>query len=258
MTDVELSGYVEEAVGSARVLVHEDHQVFLREALEWAGTLYEYAARHSEGCKIKGRSTAYLIPGPSSDRWFVRHLTHGGVFAPLTGDRFLTGGVPRPFNELRIAVKLAESGIATPTVLAAAVYPLGPFYRGDVARIWIEGARDLADCLFGEPELSESELKGVLVAVGRLIRVLQGVGVYHPDCNLRNILLEWSTGEPVAHILDLEKAELTERVVDRRRRAMLARLRRSLVKFEEINRRKPGDRVWETLLDSYYATGGRA
>lgn len=244
-------GYAAERIGQARLIARSDVLAFVREAIAAGDTLYEYAASQPEAEAISGRQTAYAIPGPNAHRWVLRHLSHGGWLAPLTRDRFLRVGPPRPFNELRVAWQLREIGIPTPEVVAAVVYTDGIVYRGDVARQEVSPARDLASCLFAEPALIGAERLATLAAAGRLVRRLHSAGVIHPDLNLRNILIEGAGESPLAYILDVEKCRTVARVPRWRKREMLGRLRRSARKFE----RRDGGRVtqeeWRRFHSAY-------
>lgn len=241
----------EQRIGDARVLVQDAVSEYVREAITAAGSLYAFAARREDAETIMGRGTIYVIPGPGQGRWVIRHLSHGGLLAPLTGDLFPAFGVERPFNEFRIAQRLREMGVATPEVVAAAVYPSGPMYRGEVARVEIADARDLADSLFGAPTLDRRTRLDILAAAGRLLRSMHRAGLIHPDLNLRNILIELGGGRPVAHIIDLEKCRLVPHAPQRWVRRMMRRLRRSVRKFEALTGRSIGDPEWHAFQRAY-------
>ena len=53
-------------------------------------SLYAYAATHPARRELRGRGAAYAVPLPDGQtRVVVRHSRHGGLLAPVTGDRFL-------------------------------------------------------------------------------------------------------------------------------------------------------------------------
>jgi 3-deoxy-D-manno-octulosonic acid kinase len=246
----DLPGYRRERIGSAHVIARDEALLFVREAIATAGTLYAYAGACPEAEVIAGRGTVYLIPGPGPSRWVVRRLTHGGLLAPLTRDRFLRGGTPRPFNELYLGLKLQDRGIATPGISAAVVYPSGPIYRGEVARDEITDALDLAACLFGETFNARQRLQA-LAASGRLLSSLHRAGVVHPDLNLRNVLIKWSDEAARAYILDLEKCRIVPQVSRRRRKGMLQRFRRSARKFAKRTGKQISSVEWERFDAAY-------
>ncbi len=243
--------YAHERVGAARVIARRDVLGFVSDAIRAAGTLYDFAVAQPDAETIAGRATIYVIPGPGHGRWLVRRLTHGGLFAPLTGDRFLRIGTPRPFNELRLSQALRDLGVPTPPVLAAAVYRSGLIYRGEVAREEISGAEDLSATLFAQPPRTPSQRLAAVSAAGRLIGALHRVGVVHPDLNLRNVLLEWRDGAPRAYILDLEKCRRVARTSPRQRRTMLSRFRRSATRFAERTGLRISADEWETFGRGY-------
>jgi 3-deoxy-D-manno-octulosonic acid kinase len=230
----------------------DDARDFVHDAIERAGTLADYAANHDQVETIRGRGPLFIVPGPGRARWVVRKLRHGGLLAPLTGDRFLRLGTPRPFNELLLAAELCERGIPTPAVVAAAVYLRGFLYRGEVAREEVRNARDLADCLFGEPALDGHQRTEVLTAAGQLIGSLHDAGIIHPDLNLRNVLIvERAAAVPQAFILDLEKCRTVGRLSRLSRRSMLRRFRRSARRFEERGGRPLSKSEWDAFRAGY-------
>jgi len=151
----------------------------------------------------------------------------------LLEDLYLAVGVPRPLRELLVSTAARERGVATPEVAALAIYPAGPFYRADLATRYIPGSADLAQVLFGAQGFGANERIGALSAAGRLVRTAHEHGVVHVDLNLQNVLLEWTTGPPVARLLDLDRCRVLSRAVPSgQRMAMLRRFDRSIRKWE--------------------------
>src|SRR5512132_1118280 len=81
--------------GGAEVVARATEARAIREALA-GGTLHEWAARQPGARALVGRDTVYAVelPATTADggpgtRVVVRHARHGGLLAPLTGDRFL-------------------------------------------------------------------------------------------------------------------------------------------------------------------------
>src|SRR3954470_22831790 len=90
-------------------------------------SLYAYAASHPGRRELRGRGVAYAVPLPDGEtRVVVRHSRHGGLLAPVTGDRFLPP--TRAPHELRTALRLAEAQVPTPEVIAYAIYPAGAVF----------------------------------------------------------------------------------------------------------------------------------
>ncbi|UCC71680.1 MAG: phosphotransferase [Gemmatimonadota bacterium] len=244
-------GYSSGRCADARIVARDDAISFVREAISEAGTLFDFAAAHPKAEAIRGRGAVYLIPGPTARRWVVRRLVHGGLLAPLTGDRFLRHGTPRPYNELYLSVELNARGIPTPPVVAAVVYPSGLFYRGEVAREEISDAQDLASCLFGQTRLDQPQRMEALGAAGRLIAALHRTGLSHTDLNMRNVLIRMSDSSPRAYILDLEKCRMAPHVGEARRRRMIARLRRSARRFEQRTGLRLSADEWAAFRHGY-------
>lgn len=143
------------------------------------------------------------------------------------GDRYMRLGRPRPFRELTASTWARSRGIRTPRVIAAAMYPDGPFYRADIVTEVVEGAVTLADRLHE----TDGE-RGWLVAmasVGDLVRTLAETGLYHVDLNARNVLVG-ANPEEDPWIIDLDRARVLGRASPQAADRMLARLTRSIVK----------------------------
>jgi tRNA A-37 threonylcarbamoyl transferase component Bud32 len=103
------------------------------------------------------------------------------------------------------------------------------FRRADLATRYVEGGRDLADVLFTDGvdgvKLEASE------AAGRMVRTLARAGVRHVDLNLKNLLYV-SGGNPALWVLDLDRCQVTADGSAVDSQPMLARLLRSLAKWE--------------------------
>ncbi|MFO7892675.1 MAG: lipopolysaccharide kinase InaA family protein, partial [Longimicrobiales bacterium] len=210
--------------------------------------------------------------GDAPERWVVRHYHRGGAIAPILGDRYLRLGAPRPVREYGTGRALERRGLPTPAHIAAAVYPSGIWYRGDLVTRWVPGSRDLAAVLFpgrslegpesgaprsaagagaesgmgsgagaleaggpeaGGPEAGGAEAEAAMRATGRLFRRLHEGGVVHPDLNLKNVLIAGDVEAPDALVLDLDGATVTSRVGDGARLRMVARFWRSARKWRK-------------------------
>lgn len=168
-------------------------------------SLYDYAATHPNRRELRGRGVAYAVPLPDEKtRVVVRHSRHGGLLAPVTGDRFLAP--TRAPHELRTALRLTDAGVPTPEVIAYATYPAGGvFQRSDVATREVVGGRDLAHVLAMSDD-SEARA-GALEATAELLRALERAGARHPDLNVTNVLIVAADGGPArALVLDVDRA----------------------------------------------------
>jgi 3-deoxy-D-manno-octulosonic acid kinase len=188
-------------------------------------TLHEYAARHPAARLLHGRGAAYAVPLPQTPfRVVIRHNRHGGAFAPITRDVFITP--TRAPYELAVSRKLADVGVPTPEIVAYALYPRsGLLQRSDVCSREIPGGRDLAQVLTGE---GPTERQGALQATAQLVGIMSGAGARHHDLNAKNVLV---TAER-AYVLDVDRTALN-RDPESALAGNVARLARSLRKWRD-------------------------
>ena len=148
-------------------------------------TLHQWAAAQPGTRAMHGRGVLWALPlgGLAT---VVRHVWHGGMFAPLTRDLHVSP--TRAPGELALALALSQRKVPTPDVLAYATYraPFG-LRRADVVTAELVGGEDLLAALI---RADAAEREGSLVpAVGELLAALKAAGAWHPDLNLKNILL---------------------------------------------------------------------
>ncbi|MFP3947693.1 MAG: lipopolysaccharide kinase InaA family protein [Gemmatimonadota bacterium] len=230
----------------ARVLARPEARSWVEAALDRHETLHRAASRAKDGIRMEGRGTVYAVPAPPDEieavlgsgegRWAVRHYRRGGWMAPLLGDRYLNVGAPRPFEELRVSDEVRRRRLPTPRVVAAAVYPAGIMYRGDLVTVYIPDSLELAEVLFHprrQGVSSSIDRREAMTEAGSLIRRMADAGVEHVDLNARNVLLRWSGRAPEAHLLDLDRCRLADGPLPRAADAMCDRLMRSIRKLEK-------------------------
>ena len=197
------AGYTRfEAVG-AEVVARETHAGAVRRAMD-GSSLYAFAAQHPARRELRGRGAAYAVPLPDSEmRVVVRHSRHGGLLAAVTGDRFLAP--TRAPHELATSLRLSSAGVATPELIAYAIYRAGgPLRRSDVATREVTGGRDLAD-LLGDAQ-ARRDLAGVFDATALLLRALARAGARHRDLNAANVLVaSGDDGAQRAYVLDVDR-----------------------------------------------------
>ena len=234
-------GYEEAQVGDATMVALREHAAAVRDALK-EGTLFDYAAWHAETRPLAGRGVVYAAPLPNGQRVVVRHNRHGGLLAPVTGDRFLLPS--RAPLELATSLRLKASGVPTPASVAYVVYPAGILLcRSDVATQEISESADLAAVLTSG---DERERKDALAATATLIGLLSACGARHHDLNLKNVLLARgaSPGAPTAYVLDVDRVEFGRVSDSQVTERNLARFTRSARKWRELH----GARIEEAEL----------
>jgi len=256
------------------VLARKEIVPWVRYVMEGGATLYEAAAKDRDRFELPGRMPVFAIPskrgrserssgggGPGSEsgangtsaggRWAVRHYSRGGrIFPTLLGDRYLGLGLPRPHHEVRVSEEARSRGVPTPRILAAALYPAPPFYRGDLVTEFVPQSKDLLGTLFDPRKTGAggaSERLEALRAAGALIQTLQGAGLLHSDLHAGNILLRWEGTLPRAQVLDLDRS----RILPKGRHAppgpMLSRLTHSLKKMQRRTGLRLTEGEWAAL-----------
>lgn len=192
-----------------------------------AGTIYDWASRCAERRAMHGRAVAWAVPLANGKRVVVRHSRHGGLLAPVTGDRFIHP--TRAPHELAASIWLSASEVPTPAVVAYALYPAGPLLRtADVVVEEVEGARDLGEVAARGDEAFDSALGATVI----LLQRLGAAGAFHPDLNLKNILLSGDSMTPEAWVIDVDRVRRTSR--SRAMDGNVGRLVRSLRKWRAV------------------------
>lgn len=167
------------------------------------GSLYDWAAEQPQPRALRGRAPVYVATLPACGiPVVVRHAWHGGLLAPITGDRFR-----RPTRapvEMQRSADLRAAGIATTEVLGFARYAAGAgLARVDVVTRFVEHTADLGMVLAGLA--AEMDCEPALAATMDLLTQLAQQGVVHPDLNVKNILVRrHTTGTLDALIIDVD------------------------------------------------------
>jgi tRNA A-37 threonylcarbamoyl transferase component Bud32 len=223
------AGFERLLLGHAIAVARSTFAAEIRQALVGAdgakATLHEYASRQPGARPLAGRGVAYAFQlKPGTTRVVVRHNRHGGLFAPLTGDRFLAP--TRAPYELEVSLALGRLGISTPEILAYALYPPGGILqRSDVCSREIASARDLADIIRTG---SEADRSAALDLTATLVAQLSRSGVRHHDFNAKNVLI--ASGR--AYVLDVDRVSLGGQPAQALA-GNLSRLSRSLRKWRD-------------------------
>ena len=181
-------GYSRLSGPSYELIAHNDVVQSMQQVLSTNASLYEWASKLPQTVSLRGRAPVYVGALPGIDAVVaVRHVWHGGMFAPLTKDRFR---VPtRAGVELTNSLRLREVGIGTTEILGYVLYNAGPgLRRVDVASRYLPDTVDFGTVLSERaPRLLTAS---ALPAVGSLLMSLAHHRVVHPDLNVKNILLQ--------------------------------------------------------------------
>lgn len=232
-------------VGRVQLLVRSEAVSWSRQAVESYGSLHR-AALNSAYQTLHGRGPVPVMTSPTGvgPPWAVRRYFRGGLMRPLH-DRFLRAGRPRSFVEVENSARVAALGLATPRVVAAAVYPTGIFYRADLVTEFVTYARTLAQVLFEDDGPwggghSGHAHREALACTARLITDLSRAGIHHKDLNAHNVLIARDGQHVHATLLDLDGCRVGGPTHSVGAAALRRRLIRSIRKLEGARTRSLG------------------
>jgi len=230
---IRLPGYARLDAAKARGIALESCVTTLQSILA-DETLYDFAARQPDAKRFMGRAPVYAVELPGGcGRAVVRRSMRGGALSSLHTDLFLPP--TRSLRELVTSLRLRAAGIHTPEMIGIIVYSVGfVFRRSDIVTRELEGSEDLASTL--RAGRADDRRAASLDAAASLVAALSRVGVYHPDLNLRNVLIPKDT-EPApesgAYVLDVDRLRFHTPGDPMVIRANLDRLERSMRKQRE-------------------------
>lgn len=227
--------FVEIRAHGAVVWTRAEARPWVEASLEAGLTLHRAAAGAAGGGEVLsgGRGPVYVVRSRAG-AWAVRHAIRGGAVARLLADRYLRLGTPRPFREATLSQQARRSGIPTPRVIAAAVYPAGIWYRADLVTEFVPDARSVGELLFGPQRTRDGGLRmRLLEEAAGMPRRLAAAGLEHRDLNVDNLLLPGDPGSAGLVLLDLDRCRLRRPPLPDRGRGMADRLARSVRRGEE-------------------------
>ncbi|HUR29305.1 MAG TPA: lipopolysaccharide kinase InaA family protein [Planctomycetota bacterium] len=189
-----------------------------------------------------------------AERFVVRRFTHGGLLRWLTGRRYLDP--LRPFRELILARRLAESGIRVPEVVAARARRRSGAWELELVSRRLEDSLDLGTLLVrGARGTVSSRLESNCAhSFGELARRLHELGFLHADLTPRNVLVECRTLEhasPALWIVDLDGSRFVRDLGAERRAENLARLWRHVARMRREGLVPRAARLAANFLSSY-------
>lgn len=234
------------------LLAHDDVREDLLDIVRAHGSVYDWAERMPQPRALRGRAPVFVATLPRSGQSVVvRHAWHGGLLAPITGDRFRRP--TRAPREMQIAAALLQHGIPTADIRGAVRYAAGAgFVRVDVVSRYLEDSVDLGTVLADlAPTIPMAQ---ALEATSVLLQQLTQRGIVHPDLNVKNILLRPlpGSGSPAralqALVIDVDVLVWDAKWVGApAMQRNLARLLRSMRKW----RRQFGCNVSDATLDVF-------
>jgi Lipopolysaccharide kinase (Kdo/WaaP) family len=238
--------------GFKRIAAKRGKMIVARRGLEeyFVGKSFSGGAEASGVTPFQGRGRLTSIVLPDGASALVRSYRRGGMVRYLTRDLFCTWP-PRPFVELAATEHARHRSISTLEVVAACVErSWGPFYRGWFVTRELTGSKDLWTTL-REGNYTAAEKTALLKAVAERIRWMHLQGVYHPDLNLKNLLVRKERSDIQVYIIDFDKARLFPGAVSGRNAGKnLERLYRSARKLDPHGRWL-SEEEW-TLFGSFY------
>lgn len=195
----------------------------------------------------KGRGGVKIVEACGS-RLVVRKYLHGGLFRALTRDLFISRR--RAVSEGEIMAYLREGGFPVAAPFCAVVEGHIVAKRLYLATILEENTVNLLEYL--ERCTGEKRRMRLAWKLARLMWLLQQSGVYHPDFQLRNVLV---TPEEELVLLDFDRAR--KKTVGRRdMKSMFSRLGRFVSKMERQGRLTAGSREKAMFLRAYARFSG--
>jgi|GEM_PF-719401 len=175
---------------------------------------------------FKGRGVYFSYkPSNSPRRFVIKRYMRGGLIRFLMKDMFLDGS--RPFQELYISNLAREKGINTPEIVAILVEHR-IFFRFTSIMEEISPLEDLYNYL-----KTNTAKKFLLKKLALELRHLHSLGIYHPDLNLKNILVS-DSGVPEARsifFIDFDKATIWTELSEKQKLTNVKRLNRSVEKL---------------------------
>ncbi len=246
---VSVPGFEAARAGSVLLVARPGAMRWAREALGQHRSLHA-AGLSSATLTLNGRGPIPVLFNPAGEGppWAIRRYRRGGSMR-FMDDRFVRLGRPRSLRELESSVRVRELGIATPQVVAAAVYWAGLFYRADLVTEYVPEARELADVLLGTSDSSilpaAADVRTqALSCTSQLVARMVERGVRHPDLNARNILLTRKSQGMEAILLDLDRCAIGAWPATDAGSRLRRRLARSIVKLQH---ERPGELSGEEM-----------
>jgi len=182
--------------------------------------------RNFKETQTSGRRAVQIITTNNGSQVVLRWYYHGGILAPLF--RGLFWGKSRATRELVVVQAARTRGIPTPQVLGAIEWRWGLLYRAALMTEYIPDSITLTEFISREKSLNVR--KQVFGLVAEVLAKMHDNGIFHQDLNTKNILIQENNSTPKVWFIDLDRAEIKNRMELRERLLNLSRLGRSVMK----------------------------
>lgn len=181
----------------------------------------------------RGSSISFKVNHPNIKRIFIKSYRRGswrGFFL-----RDLYRGKRRFLKELSILEYAVSKNLPVPEPLALVLKrPFPGFYQAYLITREISAAQDLVYFLQQDHAFKKPLLPELINKIASTLVNFHNEGIYHPDLNLKNILVE--TSQFKIYLVDLDRAQIFASLSFALRMKSLIRLARSLVKLELDNK----------------------
>ncbi|NOY22395.1 MAG: hypothetical protein GXO70_02630, partial [Acidobacteria bacterium] len=148
----------------------------------------------AEPSSLRGRKP--LLEGSFQGRdCLLRWFHHGGILRNVLRGCYI-GSLSRAVRELRLLATLEEQGLPVVVPVFALTETRTIGYRQAIVTVRLKDAKDLATLDSMEP--------GELFSLVKLLERFFDAGLYHPDLNIKNILIRPDFGN--FFLLDFDKA----------------------------------------------------
>ena len=176
----------------------------------------------------------------------VKRMYHGGLFARISRDAFLTSDRARA--HVILDAYLTSHGIATAPALFVASRRVYGFVRAEIGFARIAGAIDADQYFFNDTKLPENWEERA-AAIGHVVARLHQIGFLHGDLNLMNFLFG---PDGRIYILDLDKSTILPRnCAGAAGSKNVDRLHRSILKQGRNHVLSQVERIAQTVRSSY-------
>ena len=177
----------------------------------------------------------------------LKHYHRGGIIGDYIKDRYLWTGMngARSIREYNRLNELSTMNLPVPKPIAARVKKLGFDYTADLITMEIQNSTTLSELIS-----ADAVTKDVWEAVGNCLRLFNEKGVYHPDLNTNNILVDQQLS---VYLIDFDSAfRLQERIASPKK--TLNRFHRSLKKIHVKNKKEFLKSDWDIIVSNCSAS----